>query len=70
MHDSVVFVGPRGIGEDALDREIGFESGLFLSDGRSQPVRDLVPALDHVFRNVIDHLRTAMRCLLYTSRCV
>ncbi len=61
MHHAFVFVGPRGVAEDALDREIGFHRGLFLADGRSQPMRDLVAPLDHVFRDVVDHLRARVR---------
>ena len=57
MHDSVVFVCPRGVAKDALDGEIGFDDRLFLSDGRGKPVRDFVTPLNHVFGDVIDDLR-------------
>ena len=32
MHHAVVFVSPRGIGKDALNRQIGFDGGLFLAN--------------------------------------
>jgi hypothetical protein len=41
---------------------------LSLADSRSQPVRDLVPPLNHIFGDVVDHLCTAMRGHLCPAR--
>ncbi len=40
MDQAVVFVGPCGVSEDALDGEIDFDGGLFFADARREPMRE------------------------------
>ena len=70
MHLAVVLVSPAGIREDALHGEIHFHRGLLRTHCPRQPPGNLVAALDHVFRKVVENLRAIVRRALGPARCI
>ncbi len=62
MDCAIVFVGPRGVGEDAFDAGGDLGCGLGFADRCGQSVRDFVAALGEVFGDVVEDLGAVVGC--------
>ena len=56
MNDSFVFISPCGVSKDALDGAVGLKHRTLFMDGAGESMRNLIAALNHVFREVIEDL--------------
>ena len=61
MDGAVVFVGPGGVGENALDAGSDFGFGLLLTDNFRETARNFFAALRKIFGDVVEDLRAGVR---------
>ncbi len=64
VHNALELIRPAGVGEDALNRVIDLDAGLVLAYQHRQLGDQLIAALDHVLRNVVENLGAVVRGLL------
>ena len=61
VYGAIKFVGPTGIGEEALHTQLQFLGGLLLADSGCQTASDLRTALRKIFGDVVKNLRAIVR---------